>query len=359
MDSHKIAVLTGARGQDASYLAELLLSKGYKVVAMERRSSSPDYSNIKHLFDNPNYILEQGDVTDFGSIARVLKQYKPNEFYNLAAQSFVAASWDQSIATCDVNFTGVCNCLEAIRLISPRTKFLQASTSEVYGDVIVDKQDEDTIPRPRSPYGAAKFGAESLVKVYKESYGLFACFSRSFNHESPRRGKQFVTRKVTDWIGRSFNQAENAFFAPEVYDEIAPDSVIPVQTVFELALKNKAITPLKLGNLKARRDWMDARDTVYGMYLMLQQDTPDDYVFASGTTRTIKELLDAAFSVIGITDWKPFVETDQKLYRPAEVDLLCGNAAKAETNLGWKITIPFDQMIKEMVSNDIELNTNI
>ncbi len=193
----KTALISGARGQDASYLAEFLLDKEYKVVAFERRISNPNYINIAHLLDEPNYILEGGDITDLASLSRLIQQYKPDEFYNLAAMSYVAASWTEPLATCQNDFMGVANCLEAIRLNHPSTKFFQASTSEVYGDVQNDLQTLDTPARPRSPYGAAKHGAESLVKVYRESYNLFACWARSFNHESPRRGKEFVSRKIT------------------------------------------------------------------------------------------------------------------------------------------------------------------
>lgn len=340
----KTAIITGIRGQDGSYLSELLLDKGYKVVGLERRSSSPDYSNIEHLFDNNNFIIEQGDVTDFGSVARVLKQYKPQEFYNLAAQSFVAASWDQAVATCDINFTGPCNCMEAIRLVSPETKFFQASTSEVYGDVITSKQNESTPARPRSPYAAAKYGAESLVKVYRESYNMFACYARSFNHESPRRGKQFVTRKITSAIGDMVKEVTNHYWAEELmnYGTILPEALVVDQI----------INPIRLGNIDAKRDWSHAKDIVRGMWLMLQQDTPDDYVFASGTTRSIRDFLSCAFECVGIHDWSSFVFIDPKLFRPAEVNLLCGDATKAREKLGWEPEISFESLVQEMMIAD-------
>lgn len=352
--SQKIALISGARGQDASYLAELLLEKGYKVVATERRSSSPNYSNIKHLIDNTNYILEEGDITDFGSVARLLEKYKPDEFYNLAAQSFVAASWNQPIATCEIDFVGVCNCLEAVRLFSPKTKFFQASTSEVYGDVLSDMQDEDTPARPRSPYAAAKYGAEGLIKVYRDSYGIFACFARSFNHESPRRGKQFVTRKITNWIGESFKKVD-LFITKEgkKYSNNNMTKFFNVQEAFELAIKQGYLNPLRLGNLEAKRDWTHAKDIVRGMWLMLQQEKPDDYVLASGKTRSIKEFLHSAAYHAGLYNWEPLVVQDEKFYRPADVNLLCGSYAKAKKNLGWEPEISFNQLVKEMVETDL------
>lgn len=340
----KTAVITGIRGQDGSYLSDLLIEKGYRVVGMERRSSSPDYSNIQHLLDNPNFILEQGDVTDFGSITRILMQYKPEEFYNLAAQSFVGACWDQALATSEINFQGVANCLESIRLVSPSTKFFQASTSEVYGDVQCDLQDENTPARPRSPYGASKYGAESMVKVYRDSYGLFACFARSFNHESPRRGKQFVTRKITSNIGEMVNKTCDHFYKERAlldYNEVLKTGVI-----------QGIISPIKLGNLDAKRDWSHAKDIVRGIWMMMQQPEPDDFVLSSGTTRSIKEFLTEAFGVMSVEDWTDLVEVDPKFYRPAEVNLLCGDCTKARTKLGWKPKIVFSELVAEMVYKD-------
>lgn len=337
----KTAVITGIRGQDGSYLADLLLEKGYKVVGIERRSSSPDYSNIEHLFGNTNFIIEQGDITDFGSLTRVLKEYQPDEFYNLAAQSFVGAAWDQALATCEINFQGTANCLEAIRLLSPSTKFFQASTSEVYGDVITPMQDEYSPARPRSPYAAAKYGSESLVKVYRDSYNMFACFARSFNHESPRRGKQFVTRKIACAIGDMVKKSV------EVYLE--DGMLLDYNIVLNTAIKDKVIKPMKLGNLDAQRDWSHAKDIVRGIWMMLQQDTPEDYVLASGQTRSIKDFLTAAFDVIGVHKWSDLVTIDPKLYRPADVNFLCGDSTKARNRLGWEPEIPFDQLVAEMV----------
>lgn len=360
----KKAIITGIRGQVGSYLADYLLAKGYKVVGVERRCSNPDYSNIQHLLSNPDFILEQGDITDGGSIVRIVKKYQPDEFYNTAAMSFVGASWDQPLSTCDINFMGVVNCLEAIRLESPKTKFLQSSTSEVYGDVLNDKQNEETPARPRSPYAAAKYGAESLVKVYRDSYKLFACFYRGFNSESQRRGPEFVTRKITRWIGNSFlaiddnaleiNQIVSGVQASELKDNETIS--ITLEKGFLAALELGLISKLRLGNLDAKRDWTHAMDIVRGMWLMLQQDEPDDFVLGSGTARSIKEFLTTAFGVLSIEDWEPFVEVDPKFYRPADVNLLCADASKAKEKLGWEPRIPFEDMVREMVHYDMSLD---
>jgi GDPmannose 4,6-dehydratase len=354
---NKTALISGSKGQDASYLADLLLEKGYNVVSIDRRSSSPNYTNIQHLLKNPNYTIEQGDITDFGSVCRIVNKYKPDEFYNLAAQSFVGSSWDQAVATCNINFTGVCNCLEAVRLVHPGCRFYQASTSEVYGDVLDNKQSENTPARPRSPYAAAKHGAESLVKVYRDSYNMFACFGRLFNHESPRRGKEFVTRKITKWIGDSFKLVDEHVYDfvvesnPNYKSELA---VMRTEKAFETALEKGIIDKLKLGNLDASRDWTHAKDMVRGMWMMLQQETPDDYVLASGKTWTIRQFLDKAFGVLDIQDWSKFVEIDPKFYRPADVALLCGDYTKAKEKMGWEPQISFDDLVLEMVNHDID-----
>lgn len=699
----KTAIITGVRGQDGSYLSEFLLDKGYRVVGMERRSSMPNYSNLKYVLNHKNFILEEGDITDAGSMARLVSVYKPDEFYNIAAQSFVGASWNQPSATCDVNFTGVCNCLEAIRVCHPSTKFFQASTSEVYGDVINDMQDENTPARPRSPYAAAKYGAESLIKVYRESYNIFACYARSFNHESvlkntpiiikdhsdemidilpiedifksenhryegilevykgqyiwngdswtsiingtcyqdkdkqvraiqtvdsvvettldhyvfnennkdlpnsniqvgdrlfqteipnstaelnsdinfakflgfvcgdgyvgdssivltgidkeqlilyakllterfgfsytivnkgpglyegcknhifalnikcptdfcswvrsllytkgrekkvpkfilnsssivkqaffegyydadgrkagherykykgfttssatlclglifllnsfsdqkakckleykdgrryyyvqltcdrptligkhlikdknevikcfytksddgwffdvqttsetfatgpnlvkihnsPRRGEQFVTRKITKWIGDAFAAVEelidNTAWSPvNAVKNGRREYFVSTQEGFDAALQRDKILPLHLGNLSAKRDWSHAKDIVRGMWTMLQQDNPDDFVLASGEARSVEDFLSAAFGVVGVNDWKKFVVIDPKFYRPADVNLLCGDSSKARKVLGWSPEIPFDILVKEMVDHDIERAT--
>lgn len=353
---NKVAIISGSKGQDASYLADLLLEKNYKVVTIDRRTSSADYSNIQHLLENRNYILEQGDITDSGSLTRIVQKYQPNEFYNLAAQSFVGASWDQASATCQVNFVGVCNCLEAIRLFAPKCKFYQASTSEVYGDVVTETQNEDTPARPRSPYAAAKYGAESLIKVYRDSYDIFACYARCFNHESPRRGKEFVTRKITSWIGDSFKAVDPFIvdFAREIHPEIKSYNVVlRTEKAMLMGLEKGIIQPLRLGNIDVKRDWTHAKDMVRGMWMMLQNSTPEDFVLASGQTRSVSEFLSLAFGYIGIEDWKTFVVIDPKFYRPADVKILCGDYSRAKEKLGWEPQISFANLVYEMVDNDI------
>jgi len=319
----KIAVVTGASGQSGSYMSDLLLENGYKVVAIQRRAGSRDNSNIEHILPHPRFIIEQGDLTDFGSLSRIVQKYLPDEFYNFAAMSYVGASWDEPISCCAINTLGVANCLESIRLNSPKTKFFQASTSEVYGRVTTPKQDETTESNPRSPYGASKLGAEALVKVYRESYGLFAFFARSFNHESERRGKQFVTRKISDYVGKLYNFKDDG--------------------------------SLKLGNIDTKRDFSHAKDIVDGIWLAAQLQEPVDLVLSSGQTHSIKEVLEIAFGYIG-KNWKNYVEIDQKLYRPAEVNYLCGDSTKARKLLQWQPQIDFETLITNMVINDIHLS---
>ncbi|MFA5758806.1 MAG: GDP-mannose 4,6-dehydratase [Clostridia bacterium] len=339
-----VAVITGARGQDASYLADLLLKEGYVVVGFDRRSSMPDYTNIQHLLKNEDYRLVAGDLTDFGSIARVVQEYQPREFYNLAAQSYVGASWDQPLATCEVNFNGVAHCLEAIRLFSKETRFFQASTSEVYGDALTDdKQDEHTAARPGSPYRSAKYGAESLVKVYRDSYGLFACFARSFNHESERRSKNFVTRKITAYVGELYQATK------DVQDEDRLNAAIQ-------CLARGTLQQLSLGNIYAKRDWTHASDIVRGMWHMLNRQTPDDFVLASGQTHSVSEFLDVAFDLVGIKDWSLLVNIDKKLFRPADVHFLCGDASRAKEMLNWEPTISFYDLVERMVWHDVITN---
>jgi len=341
-----IALISGAKGQDASYLADFLLDKGYEVVSFERRSGIPNYENIQHLLKHPNFKLEQGDITDFGSVSRLVIEYQPDEFYNLAAQSFVGASWNQPIATCEVNFMGVLNCLETIRTLSPATKFFQASTSEVYGDVIESPQNEDTPARPRSPYGASKYAAESLIKTYRDSYNLFACYARSFNHESPRRGKEFVTRKITTHIAEMWNIVTKGKMTLEEYRPHAND-------LFATAMEEGIIEPIPLGNIKSERDWSHARDIINGFYLMLQQPSPDDFVFSSGVSHSIDDLLSAAFGYVGVTDWSDLITIDPKFFRPADVNTLLGDCSKAKEILGWESKISFESLVEDMMANDI------
>lgn len=316
--SQKVALITGITGQDGSYLAEFLLSKGYKVYGMVRRASVDKYERIAHIMDKVELI--QGDLLDQYSLISVLKQAQPTEVYNLAAQSFVPTSWAQPVLTSEFTAIGVTRVLESIRLVNPKIRFYQASSSEMYGKVRETPQTELTPFYPRSPYGVAKVYGHYITVNYRESYDLFAVSGILFNHESPRRGLEFVTRKVTDAVAR-----------------------------IKLGLSNE----LRLGNLDARRDWGFAGDYVQAMWLMLQQDTPDDYVIATGETHTVQELVEVAFERAGI-DWKRHVKIDKAFMRPAEVDLLIGDPTKAEKQLGWKPSVSFQQMIHMMVDADID-----
>lgn len=316
--SQKVALITGITGQDGSYLAEFLLSKGYKVYGMVRRASIDKYERIAHIMDKVE--LLQGDLLDQYSLISVLKQAQPSEVYNLAAQSFVPTSWAQPVLTSEFTAVGVTRMLESIRLVNPKIRFYQASSSEMYGKVRETPQTELTPFYPRSPYGVAKAYGHYITVNYRESYDLFAVSGILFNHESPRRGLEFVTRKVTDGVAR-----------------------------IKLGLSNE----LRLGNLDARRDWGFAGDYVQAMWLMLQQDTPDDYVIATGETHSVQELVEVACERAGL-DWNRHVKIDKAFMRPAEVDLLIGDPSKAERKLGWKPSVSFQQMIHMMVDADIE-----
>jgi len=313
----KRALITGVTGQDGSYLAELLLQKGYKVYGMVRRASVDKYERISHIMDKIELI--QGDLLDQYSLIAALKKAQPTEVYNLAAQSFVPTSWAQPVLTSEFTAIGVTRMLESIRLVDPKMRFYQASSSEMYGKVLETPQTETTPFYPRSPYGVAKAYGHYITVNYRESYDLFAVSGILFNHESPRRGLEFVTRKVTDGVAR---------------------------------IKLGLSTELRLGNLDARRDWGFAGDYVEAMWLMLQQDTPDDYVIATGETRTVKELVQVAFDRAGL-DWEKHVKLDPAFIRPAEVDLLIGDPAKAKKHLGWTPKVSFEEMIGMMVDSDI------
>lgn len=320
--SKKVALITGITGQDGSYLAEFLLEKGYKVCGMVRRASVEKYDRIEHIRDQVE--LVQGDLLDQYSLISVLKQVRPSEVYNLAAQSFVPTSWAQPVLTSEFTAIGVTRMLESIRLVDPSIRFYQASSSEMYGRVRETPQTELTPFYPRSPYGVAKVYGHYITVNYRESYDLFAVSGILFNHESPRRGLEFVTRKVTDGVAR-----------------------------IKLGLAKE----LRLGNLDARRDWGFAGDYVEAMWLMLQQDTPDDYVIATGETHTVERLVDVAFSHAGLK-WKDYVRQDPAFLRPAEVDLLIGDPSKAQAQLGWKPKVSFEHMIQMMVDSDIERLSN-
>lgn len=316
--SKKVALVTGITGQDGSYLAELLLEKGYRVYGMVRRSSVEKFERIQHLIGKIELI--QGDLLDSYSLISVLKETKPDEVYNLAAQSFVPTSWAQPALTSEFTAVGVTKLLEAIRLVDRSIKFYQASSSEMFGKVRETPQSELTPFYPRSPYGVSKVYGHYITVNYRESYGLFAVSGILFNHESPRRGLEFVTRKVTHGVAK-----------------------------IKLGLAND----LSLGNLDAKRDWGFAGDYVRAMWLMLQQPNPDDYVIATGKEKSVRELVEVAFGHADL-DWEKYVKIDRNLLRPAEVDLLVGDASKAKRELGWEPSVSFEQMIKMMVDADIE-----
>ncbi|MFD0871005.1 GDP-mannose 4,6-dehydratase [Chlamydia abortus] len=315
----KRALITGVTGQDGAYLAQLLLNQGYKVYGMTARRSTPSLWRLEFLGIEQEVELIDGDMADMSSLVRAVKASKPHEVYNLAAQSFVGTSWKQPVTTAQISGLGVLHMLEAIRLTDPSIRFYQASTSEMFGLVQQPVQSESTPLYPRSPYGVAKlFGHWSTVN-YRESFGLYACSGILFNHESPLRGIEFVTRKVTDAVAR---------------------------------IKYGRQRELRLGNIDARRDWGYAGDYVKAMWLMLQQEHPDDYVVATGTTTTVREMCKIAFEYAGLNA-EDYVVIDPELYRPAEVDILQGDPAKAREKLGWKAETPFKELIEMMVEADL------
>ena len=315
----KRALITGITGQDGSYLAEFLLAKGYEVIGMVRRSSTVNFERIRHIQDRVT--LVSGDLLDQGSLINILREYRPQEVYNLAAQSFVPASWQQPVFTGEVTALGVTRILEAIRTVDPEIRFYQASSSEMFGKVREVPQRETTPFYPRSPYGVAKVYGHWITVNYRESYGLFAVSGILFNHESPRRGLEFVTRKVTYHVAK-----------------------------IKLGLTDK----VALGNLDSKRDWGFAGDYVRAMWLMLQQERPDDYVVGTGETHSVQQLCEAAFSHVGL-DWRDYVVQDPRFMRPAEVDLLVADPSKAKRTLGWEPEVSFEQLIGMMVDADIAL----
>jgi GDPmannose 4,6-dehydratase len=315
----KVAFITGITGQDGSYLAEFLLSKEYEVYGLVRRLSIPNTKNIEHIIDKVT--LLDGDMTDQGSLISALTIAQPDEIYNLAAQSFVQTSFKQPVLTAEVTGVGVVRLLEAMRIVCPKARFYQASTSELFGAAKQVPQDENTPFHPRSPYGFAKLMGYWATVNYRESYGFHASNGILFNHESPRRGIEFVTRKITDGVAR---------------------------------IKYGLAKEIALGNLDAKRDWGYAPEYVEAMWLMLQQDKPDDYVIATGETHTVREFVELAFKYAGIDNWERYVKSDQKHYRPAEVHILCGNPAKAGEKLGWKPKTSFRDLVKIMVEADMK-----
>lgn len=332
----KRALITGITGQDGSYLTELLLEKGYEVYGIWRRKSTVDYGNIEHLKDKVKLIY--ADMTDLASLIQAVREANPDEVYNLAAQSFVATSWDTPIGTAEIDAIGVLNMLEAIRTVKPDARFYQASTSEMFGKVQEIPQKETTPFYPRSPYGVAKLYGHWITKNYRESYNMFACSGILFNHESERRGEEFVTRKITMAVAKIKEGKQNV---------------------------------LELGNLSAKRDWGHSRDYVKAMWLMLQQDEPDDYVISTGETHEVREFVTIAFEAAGMPiEWhgtgvneyatlkgteKTVVKVNPKFFRPAEVELLIGDCSKAEKKLGWKREVNYRELAKLMVENDLRL----
>lgn len=317
----RVAFVTGITGQDGPYLAKLLLEKDYKVYGLVKRYSNPNLDNLKFFGLENEIELVTGDITDENSMNHLIKGVKPNEFYNLAAQSFVGVSWDLNKLTTEVNAMGPLNILNALKMHSPSTRYYQASTSEMYGNSNGEMQNETTTFKPRSPYGVAKLYAYWITVNFRESYSLHASNGILFNHESPLRGIEFVTRKITDGVAR-----------------------------IKLGMKDKIV----LGNLDSKRDWGFAGDFVEAMWLMLQQESPDDYVVATGKQHTIEEVLDIAFNHVGIEDWKKYVESDPRFKRPAELHSLCGDSSKARNKLGWKPKTRFDDMIRMMTEADVK-----
>ena len=357
----KKALIFGITGQDGSYLAELLLEQGYEVTGVTRRVSVNTTERISHIL--PRLTIVEGDITDAFNVMRIIEDCKPDEIYNLAAQSHVGTSFSQPSLTWDVTAGGVLNILEAIRH-SERCfdiRFYQASTSELFGKNYDESengekfQDEQTQFLPQSPYAAAKLAAHNLVRIYRDGYGMHCSSGILFNHESERRGEQFVTRKITKWIGGfvGFKEALRREYNLKIFKtEFSEDKII-----FKCGVTNQVLSSypkLRLGNLDASRDWGHAEDYVRAMWLMLQQDNPDDYVIATGEAHTIAEFLDVAFTAIGSPHWENFVVVDPKFYRPAEVDYLCGCPKKAKKLLGWDLKISFDDLVLRMVANDVK-----
>ena len=323
----KKAIVTGITGQDGSYLSEYLLEQNYLVIGCHRRVSTNNLHRIKHLLHNPNFIPVEFDLTDPSGCNQLINKEQPDEFYNLAAQSHVGTSFKQPTTTFEINTIGVTNILESIKNFSPKTKLYQASTSEMFGRNYSSKkggrkyQNEQTPMLPQSPYGIAKLAAHNMIEIYRSGYGLFACCGILFNHESPRRGENFVTRKITKYIGR--------------------------------VIRGETNEKLKLGNLDAHRDWGHAKDYVRAMHLMLQYSRPMDFVIATGKTYSVKDFLKLAFESVNL-DYFQYVDIDPDLFRPAEVDYLCGDATLAGQLLGWTPDIDINGLVKDMVESDIE-----
>jgi GDPmannose 4,6-dehydratase len=361
----KTALITGITGQDGSYLAESLLEKGYGVTGLKRRTSVEHYDRLSHVLHNKRFKMDEFEISDSGSVYSIVDKYKPDEIYNLAAQSHVGTSFQQPDYTFQVNAIGPMNFLEAVRRYSPESKFYQASTSEMFGkayNLKADKevgdsvewikfQDEETPFEPQSPYAIAKLSAHHAVRIYREAYDIFGCCGILFNHESERRGENFVTRKITKWIGNFKRWLE---LQPEILstDKLGFDS----DAIYS---KTGRFPKLRLGNIESYRDWGHAKDYVEAMWLMIQQQGGDDYVIATGETHCVKEFLTLAFKEIGINSFEPFIVIDPKFYRPAEVDFLNGIPEKANEVLGWKPKIDFKELVQRMVWGDLSVQTRL
>ena len=322
MNKMKKSLIFGSQGQDGSFLSELLLSKGHIVYGVARRTSIDNLQRVRHLLDNPNFHILYGDVTDMASIINAIETSQPDFCFNMAAMSFVGESWNQPINTANSTAMGCLNCLEAIRIVKKDCKYYYAGSSEQFGKVLEVPQTEKTPFNPRSPYGVSKVFGFEMTKNYRESYGMFACSGILHNHESERRGMEFVTRKISMGVAK-----------------------------IHLGLDNKIV----LGNLDAKRDWGYAPDYCEAMVLMLEQDKPDDFVIGTGKMHTIRQFLDEAFNIVGIKDWSQYVEQNPKFMRPAEVNELCGDASKAKKILGWEPKTNFKELVKIMVESDIKL----
>ena len=320
----KTALITGITGQDGSYLAELLLEHGYRVVGMTRRTSTDVHERLEHFIDDIEFV--SGDLLDQTSMTKIVETVRPDEVYNLAAQSFVPTSWTQPVLTGEFTALGITRVLEAIRAVNPAIRFYQASSSEMFGKATEVPQRESTAFYPRSPYGVAKVYGHWITVNYRESFDMFAVSGILFNHESPRRGKEFVTRKISDGVAR---------------------------------IKLGLATELRLGNLEAKRDWGFAGDYVRAMWMMLQQPKPEDYVIATGRTHSVRDFVRIAFEAAGIENYEPYVKLDPRFVRPAEVDLLVGDPSKAKQHLNWEPTVTFEQLVEMMVRADLERLSSI
>jgi GDPmannose 4,6-dehydratase len=329
----KTALITGITGQDGSYLAHLLLHNNYNVIGLYRRSSTDNFHRINDI-NSPNFVLEEFDLTDSSGCYRIIEKYRPDELYNLAAQSHVGTSFSQPITTFQIDTMGLLHLLEAVRSCSNHTKVYQASTSEMFGsnydqnEALGKYQNENTVFLPQSPYAVAKLASHRLIQIYREAYGLFACSGILFNHESPKRGSNFVTRKITSYIGQLVNN--------------------------KISSENK----LHLGNIEAHRDWGHAKDYVKAMHLMMLQEQPDDFVISTGSTHSVKEFLEIAFNLVGL-NWQDYVVIDPQFYRPCEVEFLKGDSSKARRVLSWEPNISFQHLVIEMVNSDIEYYKNV